>query len=150
MNKKIIITSLILLVIIVSGGLYYSHYEAKVEKQKAEEKAKRQASMPKPSSYCLITYKQSSDDGKNWRTVIIDGGEKPVYKAQCWKKYIHLLDGFKASTDSDGKWQSKTKNGKIIAHPAMHFSDEPFKAKSKNTKKENNSKKEAATKETYN
>ncbi|AIT08829.1 hypothetical protein LO80_01775 [Candidatus Francisella endociliophora] len=134
MKKKLIIASIVLLVVAISGGLYYNHNEEVIEEQ--EQLAKEKANMPKPSDYCLITYQQSSDNGKNWHTVIINSGKKPVYKAQCWKKYIHILDGFKASINhDDGIWHSKLKDGKIIAHPSMHFSDKPFEAEHTSTTK---------------
>ena len=79
----------------------------------------------------MITYKVSTDDEKTWHQVLLNSGQKPIYKAQCWKKYIQILDGFKASTTADGKWYSKKQEDKTIDQPSMHFSDEPFDSLSK-------------------
>jgi len=130
MKKKVIIASMIVLFLVVFSGLFYHHHEKVLEQQKIEQEQKKEKSnSPKPTDYCLITYQQSKDSGKNWHTVIINSGQKPIFKAQCWKKYIHILDGFKASiNDNNGLWHSKLKNGVIIAHPSMHFSDKPFNA----------------------
>lgn len=133
MKKKLIIISIIFVIVaMISGTLYYFHYEAIQAEEQKEAEAK--AKLPKPTNYCLITYQLSSDNGKSWHNVTINSGQKAIYKAQCWKKYIHILDGFKASTDTDGTWQSKTEDGKIIAHPSMHFSDKPFETKDKEQK----------------
>ncbi|MBY7733643.1 hypothetical protein K6985_01115 [Francisella philomiragia] len=85
--------------------------------------------MPKPHDYCLITYLESSDDGKTWHKTNVTTGKKPMFKAQCWKKYIQILDGFSASIDKNGQWCNKIDDNKIIAHPAMYFSDQPFESK---------------------
>ena len=54
-----------------------------------------------------------------------------MFKAQCWKRYIQILDGFAASINADGKWLSKTQDGKIIVHPSMYFADKPFELQDK-------------------
>lgn len=128
MKKKVLLASIITIILVIFAGLYYHHHEEVVEQQKIEQQ-REQANIPKPTDYCLITYQKSSDNGKNWRTVILNSGAKPIYKAECWKKYIHILDGFKASINhDDGIWHSKLKDGITIAHPSMHFSDKPFDA----------------------
>ncbi|AJI45921.1 hypothetical protein IBE11_08160 [Francisella tularensis subsp. novicida] len=125
MKKKIIISTIIISIIIVISGIgYYFHYQT-VQEELAEQ-AQEEAALPKPTDYCLITYQQSTDNGKTWQKVNVINGQKPMFKAQCWKRYIQILDGFAASTDTDGKWYSKTEDGKIIAHPAMYFADKPF------------------------
>lgn len=129
MKKKLLIISIIFIIFAgIIGTIIYSQHEAALEKEQEQKKAQQEALL-KSGIYCFITYQLSSDNGKTWHKVVINSGEKPIYKAQCWKKYIHLLDGFKASADADGKWFSKTKDGKIISQPSMHFSDTPFQPK---------------------
>lgn len=130
MKKKIIISTIIISIIIVISGIgYYFHYQT-IQEELAEQ-AQEEAALPKPTDYCLITYQQSTDNGKTWQKVNVINGQKPMFKAQCWKRYIQILDGFAASTDTDGKWYSKTEDGKIIAHPAMYFADKPFEIQDK-------------------
>ncbi|APC91640.1 MULTISPECIES: hypothetical protein [Francisella] len=130
MKKKIIIIAVIVSVIAVASGIaYYFHYQA-VQEELAEQ-AQEEAALPKPTDYCLITYQESADNGRTWHKVNINSGQKPMFKAQCWKKYIQILDSFAASADTDGKWYSKTQDGKIIAHPSMYFADKPFELQDK-------------------
>ncbi|KFJ43476.1 hypothetical protein [Francisella philomiragia] len=129
MKKKIFIFSVIISVVVaVSGIAYYFHYQSELE-EKAAEAAAKEAEMPKPHDYCLITYLESSDNGKTWHKTNVTTGKKPMFKAQCWKKYIQILDGFSASIDKNGQWCNKIDDNKIIAHPAMYFSDQPFESK---------------------
>ncbi|AEI36378.1 MULTISPECIES: hypothetical protein [Francisella] len=128
MKKKLFIFTIIVgLIIAVSGITYYFHYQSELEEKAAE--AEKEAQMPKPHDYCLITYLESSDNGKTWHKTNVTTGKKAMFKAQCWKKYIQILDGFSASIDKNGQWCNKIDDNKIIAHPAMYFSDQPFESK---------------------
>ena len=125
MKKKIIISTIIISVIAaISGVAYYFYYQALQEE--IAEQAQEKAALPKPTDYCLITYQESADDSKTWHKVNVVSGQKLMFKAQCWKRYIQILDGFAASIDTDGKWYNKTEDNKIITHPAMYFADKPF------------------------
>jgi uncharacterized protein YxeA len=128
MKKNLSILVVILAIITIASVIYH---ELHIEFAQKASQEKLEAKMPKesgPTNYCLITYKVSTDNEKTWHEVVINSGQKPVYKAECWKKYIHILDGFNASTTPDGKWYSKEQDGKTIDHPSMHFSDEPFES----------------------
>ncbi|MFV9925338.1 MAG: hypothetical protein AB8U93_07035 [Francisella endosymbiont of Hyalomma scupense] len=129
MKKKIIIVAIISIIAIISGIAYYFHYQA-VQEELAEQ-AQEEAALLKPINYCLITYQESADNGKTWHKVNVNNGQKPMFKAQCWKRYIQILDGFAISIDADGKWLNKTQDGKIIVHPSMYFADKPFELQDK-------------------
>ncbi|KHS53908.1 hypothetical protein RB23_07570, partial [Francisella tularensis subsp. holarctica] len=66
MKKKIIISTIIISIIIVISGIgYYFHYQT-IQEELAEQ-AQEEAALPKPTDYCLITYQQSTDNGKTWQ-----------------------------------------------------------------------------------
>ena len=128
MKKKLGILAVVLAIITISSFIYH---ELHLEFAKKALKEKNKSNSPKtavPKNYCLITYKVSTNNEKTWHQVVLNSGHKPIYKAECWKKYIHILDSFKASTGPDGKWFSKSQDGKTIDHPSMHFSDQPFES----------------------
>lgn len=79
----------------------------------------------------MIIYQESADNGKTWHKVNVNNGQKPMFKAQCWKRYIQILDGLTARIDANGKWLSKTQYGNIIVHPSMYFADKPFELQDK-------------------
>ncbi len=113
MKKNLSIIVIVLAIIAIASVIYH---ELHIEFTEKLLKKKLEANMPKdsgPSNYCLITYKVSTDNEKTWHEVVINSGQKPIYKAECWKKYIHILDGFNASTTHDGKWYSKKKITKL-------------------------------------
>jgi uncharacterized protein YxeA len=134
MKKNLSIFIILLAVITIASFIYHElrlEFAEKALQEKIEAKTFK-ASVP--DNYCLVTYKVSTDNEKTWHQVVINSGQKPIYKAQCWKKYIHILDGFDASTTPDGRWYSKKQKGKTIDHPSMHFSNIPFESLPKNPK----------------
>jgi len=131
MKKKLGILAIVLTLITVASFIYHELHIEFTEKALKEKNEKNAPKVSSPKNYCLITYKVSTDDEKTWHQVLLNSGQKPIYKAQCWKKYIQILDGFKASTTADGKWYSKKQEDKTIDQPSMHFSDEPFDSLSK-------------------
>ena len=131
--KKILVTSIIsIIVILIAATGYYFYHQSEIKKQEEAKKAAELAAMPKPSSYCFMTYKISSDNGKTWVKKIINNGQKVTYQAECWKKYLEIMKDFKPETAKDGSWIGKTKDGKMISSPSLQISDEPFDP---NTKK---------------
>ncbi|WP_150468293.1 hypothetical protein [Francisella sp. SYW-9] len=137
-NKKskilaILVTVAILLIIIASTG-YYFHHKSVLKKQEEAKKAAELAAMPKPSSYCLMTYEISTDNGKTWTKKIINNGQKTIYKAECWKKYLEIMKDFQAKKTKDGNWIGKTKDGKQISKPSLQISDQPFDPNAKQPK----------------
>ncbi len=132
MKKKLSIFIVVLSIIVVASFIYHELRLEFAEKAQQAENKKDSSKLSAPKNYCLITYKVSTDSEKTWHEVVINSGQEPIYKAECWKKYIHILDGFKASTSNDGKWYSKNQEGKTIDQPSLHFSDEPFESLSKN------------------
>ncbi|AXA34700.1 hypothetical protein FLM55_03100 [Francisella sp. Scap27] len=93
--------------------------------------------MNEPNNYCYITYQVSTDNGKSWHKAILNKGIKPLSKAECWKRYINKLKNFPTQATKDGKWESKNIKNKILANPAMKFSDKPFEQISKEKKPKN-------------
>ena len=131
MKKRLSILAIVLAIIALTSFIYHELHLEFTEKALKEENKSNAPKTTVPKNYCLITYKVSTNNEKTWHQVVLNSGQKPIYKAECWKKYIHILDGFKASTTPDGKWYSKKQDGKTINHPSMHFSDEPFESLSK-------------------
>ena len=131
MKKNLSILIIVLSAITIASFIYHELRLEFAEKALQEKKEDNISKASVPTNYCLITYKVSTNNEKTWHQVVLNSGQKPVYKAECWKKYIHILDGFKASTTPDGKWYSKNQDGKTIDHPSMHFSNEPFESISK-------------------
>lgn len=126
-KKKIIVTiiTLAILVLIVAAG-YYFYHQSVIKKEEEAKKAAELAAMPKPSSYCLMSYKISSDNGKTWDKKIIDDGQKVTYQAECWKEYLKIMKDFEPDTAKDGSWIGKTKDGKMISDPSLQISESPF------------------------
>jgi hypothetical protein len=138
-NKKskilAILVTVVILLIIASTG-YYFHHQSVLKKQEEAKKAAELAAMPKPSSYCLMTYETSADNGKTWTKKIINNGQKVTYKAECWKKYLEIMKDFQAKKTKDGSWIGKTKDGKLISKPSLQISDQPFDPNTKQPKPE--------------
>lgn len=145
--KKISLLIIVLATIVIASFVYHRLHIELTEKASQEKTENKKSKEDTPSNYCLITYKVSSDDEKTWRQVVINSGQEPTYKAKCWKKYLHILDGFSSSIPAEGKWHSKARKGKTIKNPSMQFSTKPFdklakipnKDKSKSPKKPNKS-----------
>ena len=131
MKKKLSILIIVLSVIAIASFIYHELRIEFAEKSLQEKKENNISKASVPTNYCLITYKVSTDNQKTWHQVVLNSGQKPIYKAECWKKYLNILDSFKTSTGPDGKWYSKNQDGKTINHPSMHFSNEPFESISK-------------------
>lgn len=138
MKKKITIFVVIFAIIFLTITVYYlSTTLDDVDDTKTIDKP-TETHVSAPSNYCQITYKVSTNNGKTWHEAVINNGLKPLYKAECWKKYIKILDKFSASTIKDGQWESKNIKNKILANPAMKFSDEPFENPSKKAETKTN------------
>ncbi|ASG67782.1 hypothetical protein fh0823_09200 [Francisella halioticida] len=125
-NKIIVISMSSILIILIATIGYYFYHQSVIKKQEEAKKAAELAAMPKPSSYCFMTYKISTDNGKTWDKKIINDGQKVTYQAECWKKYLEIMKDFKSETAKDGNWIGKTKDGKMISSPSLQISEEPF------------------------
>ncbi|QIW10308.1 hypothetical protein [Francisella sp. LA112445] len=139
-NKKnkvvVILVTLIALVLIFTSTGYYFYHKSVLKKQEEAKKATELAAMPKPSSYCLMTYEISTDNGKTWTKKVIDNGQKVTYQAECWKKYLEIIKDFQPETAKDGSWIGKMKDGKLISKPSLQISEQPFDPNAKQPKTE--------------
>lgn len=135
MKKKITILIVVLAIIFLTVFAYYlvSNSNKKVE---SEKKPAEKVKINEPNNFCYITYKVSTDNGKSWHKAILNEGVKPLSKAECWKRYLNKLKKFPTKTTEDGKWESKNFKNKILADPAMKFSNKPFEQVSKEKNKD--------------
>ncbi|MED7787797.1 hypothetical protein [Francisella sp. 19X1-34] len=133
-KKSIVIFIILIILILISSTGYYFYHQSVIKKQEEAKKAAEIAAMPKPSSYCLMTYEVSTDKGKTWVKKVINNGQKVTYKAECWKKYLEIMKDFKPETAKDGSWIGKMKDGKLISKPSLQISEKPFDPNTKEPK----------------
>ncbi|MFT5949804.1 MAG: hypothetical protein ACI9BN_000039, partial [Francisella sp.] len=89
MKKNLSILIIVLSAITIASFIYHELRLEFAEKALQEKKEDNISKASVPTNYCLITYKVSTNNEKTWHQVVLNSGQKPVYIAECWKKYIH-------------------------------------------------------------
>ena len=128
MKKKLALISSIIAIIVILPLTYHLVHKHFITKSLVEKELIKESKIVKkvPHDFCLITYDISKNSGKTWSSIILQSGQVPTYKKQCWKKYTKLLSNFSDETDTDGNWYGKNKDGNLLSKPSMHFSPTSF------------------------
>ena len=121
-KKKNIYVYLLILFTLSIFLICYLYYQANLEKKDIINSQDEKI----PSSYCLIKYEISSDNGESWSEKIVDDGKKITDKSKCWEEYMKILGNFEPNVNKEGEWIGKAEGDKLILKPSLKISSSPF------------------------